>query len=881
MKNAKKSGRRKDRLELLTLLSIILMFFNPGRLSAVNCIPADMNEADLQEIPQSLMTLISVDFQSMPIEQALMVVAEKGGFKLNYKMSCLPLGKKITLRMSREPAIQVMKTILHDTEAELKIVKGGHCVILPKEKKRNLLGTIYGKVEESRIPRAIPGVSVQSIQNSFSTVSDEKGEFRIFNVSPGSYSLQFSSAGFETLLRTDVIVRPGRITVVNVKMEEQIFDLSETVEVSGSYIYKAEHAATSSVNISAEEIRRTPGSAGFLDRMLPILPGIAQRRDGTADLMIRGGGPAENAFYIDNIEVPYISHVPTIGSTGGKFSSIHPDLVQHVDFFSGAFSSDYGGRLSSVTDISFREGNRYDFDGQVDSNLLLSGVVLEGPLGKLGGSKGSWLVSARSSYTQLLEKLGLLDETAPLKTSDFVAKLTYDLSTKHKLGFLDFLSSGFFQDDHGFSVEDRKYTQNVLGFNLRSIWADNFFSNTTLSYSFFKRSDKETYQSYTIGDYKGQYYWEAPDTTKFFVLRNSNSLNFSRTEWLEFGAEIKHEKEKIDYYGHEYHDDKGELHPPQEYDFDYQTTKSALFLTLETNLFERFSSRMGLRAGYSSAQKAFHLSPRISFSFQLSPRFSLNAGFGIFYQTIPMRLQAIFPRHRLLDDMKAAHYILGLEYIDAGTKITLEAYSKKYRNLLIDPAAPYALASGFAIEEYYYPSVLTNAGRGYVNGIELLIHKKLVNRLFGLISATVHRSRYQDLDGIWRRSPYEHRYIFNMVAGYKPNAKWELALSSTFMSGRPCSPFDLDASRFHNTLVVNPDISKYNTSNYPAYKRINFRVERKYYFGKTNFIVFLDIMNVFGFKNPEDYDWDQMTKTVIPDEGQMPFLPILGLKLEF
>jgi hypothetical protein len=783
--------------------------------------------------------------------------------------------------MSRVPAIQVVKTILLDTEAELKIVEGRHCVIRPKDKKRILHGTIYGKVEESRIPRAIPGVSVRSIQNGLSTVSDEKGEFKIFSVSPGSYSLKFSSPGFETVVRTDVIVRSGRITIVNVKMEEQIVELKETVEVSGSYIHKADQAATSSVNISAEEIRRTPGSAGFLDRMLPILPGIAQRRDGTADLMIRGGGPAENAFYIDHIEVPYISHIPTIGSTGGKFSSIHPDLVQHVDFFSGAFSSDYGGRLSSVTDITFREGNRYEFDGQLDANFLLSGVLLEGPLGKSGDSRGSWLVSARSSYTQLLERLGVLDETDPIKTSDLVTKLTYDLSAKHKVSVLDFLSSGFFQDDHGFSVEDRKYTQNVLGFNLKSIWTDNFFSNTTLSYSFFKRSDKETYQPYTLGDYMGQYYWEAPDTTKIFILKNSNSLNFSNTEWLEFGAEIKHERERIDYYSHEYHDDQGEFHPPQEYDFDYQTTRSALFLSFETHPFERLSSSIGLRASYSSAQKAFHLSPRLSFSYQLSPRLSLNAGYGIFHQSIPARLQAIFPRHRLLDDIKATHYILGLEYIDADTKITLEAYSKKYRNMLIDPAAPYALASGFAIEKYYYPSVLTNAGRGYVNGVELLIHKKLIDRFFGLMSAAIYRSRYKDLDGIWRRSPYEHRYIINMVAGYKPNAKWELALSSTFMGGRPSSPFDLDASRSYNTLISDPDKSKYNTSNYPAYKRINFRIERTYYFGKTNFIVFLDIMNIFSFHNAEEYAWDQMTGTVIPDERQMPFLPILGLKLEF
>jgi outer membrane receptor for ferrienterochelin and colicin len=246
-----------------------------------------------------------------------------------------------------------------------------------------------------------------------------------------------------------------------------------------------------------------------------------------------------------------------------------------------------------------------------------------------------------------------------------------------------------------------------------------------------------------------------------------------------------------------------------------------------------------------------------------------------------MRFLSIYPWHRDLNDLKATHYTLGVEYIHSGIKITLEAYSKEYENMLIDPKYPMYLASELAIDNYYYPYELTNDGSGYARGIELLIHKKLVKHFHGIFCASIFRSRYKDFDGITRRSSYENRYIINLTAGYKPNSKWAFGLRWTIIGGRPRTPFDLEASRQYNYLVYDQDLSKFNTENYPAYNKLSLRAERRFYFRKTNIVVYLDIWNVLNRKNFFEYTWNPGSKDVEPTDEQMPIMPILGFKFEF
>ena len=170
---------------------------------------------------------------------------------------------------------------------------------------------------------------------------------------------------------------------------------TDEIVVHAGYFQKSNKQANSSTEFSYEEIRRAPGSTGDVSCNLMTLPSIAKVNDQRNNLIVRGGNPIENTFYIDNIEIPNINHFPNQGSSGGPIGLVNVDFIQDVTFFSGGFWLVYGDKLFSIMDISFRKGNRSEFDGQLGLNFAGFGGAAEGPMFK---DKGSWLFSARRSY---------------------------------------------------------------------------------------------------------------------------------------------------------------------------------------------------------------------------------------------------------------------------------------------------------------------------------------------------------------------------------------------------------------------------------------------------------------------------------------------------
>jgi hypothetical protein len=185
-------------------------------------------------VPKPLLTIISVDMDNVPLEEALSIIAEKSNIMLNYNRSRLPVHKRITVKMSNVPALKVLLKVLSETGAELRINKGGHIIISPQRKKISPRGSIYGKVEESSSNRIIPGTVVQILNTKSSTSTDQNGEYRLYDIPTGNYTLRFEMDGFKTLDKTDVIIRSDRITYVNAQLDILLFNIQESVEVIGS-----------------------------------------------------------------------------------------------------------------------------------------------------------------------------------------------------------------------------------------------------------------------------------------------------------------------------------------------------------------------------------------------------------------------------------------------------------------------------------------------------------------------------------------------------------------------------------------------------------------------------------------------------------------------
>lgn len=182
-------------------------------------------------------------------------------------------------------------------------------------------GTIKGKVLSLRTREALMGTTVLIHSTTSGAVTDTAGYYTIANVPAGNYTLEYRSVGYDNLMKTDVQVRPGRITYSDAALKEAVIE-TEGVVISAGYFQSPEVSNSGAVNFNNEEIKRSPGSMGDISRILMAMPSTARVSDDNNDLVVRGGSPSENGFYVDGMPVPNINHFPSIGSTGGTYRNI-------------------------------------------------------------------------------------------------------------------------------------------------------------------------------------------------------------------------------------------------------------------------------------------------------------------------------------------------------------------------------------------------------------------------------------------------------------------------------------------------------------------------------------------------------------------------------
>ena len=180
---------------------------------------------------------------------------------------------------------------------------------------KQLTGIIEGTVldKETKLPLIAANVMLEN--STIGATTDAEGKFVIKSLNVGSYSIKISYMGYQLIIKTDVIVKSSRSTVLLIELQPSSYQ-TEEINVNAGYFMEVEYQTVNSVNFSYEEIRRSPGAAGDVSRIMMSLPSVAKVNDQSNSLIVRGGSPLENAFYIDNIEIPNINHFPTQGASG-------------------------------------------------------------------------------------------------------------------------------------------------------------------------------------------------------------------------------------------------------------------------------------------------------------------------------------------------------------------------------------------------------------------------------------------------------------------------------------------------------------------------------------------------------------------------------------
>ena len=287
-------------------------------------------------------------------------------------------------------------------------------------------GWIEGIVLDQATQRPVPSAVILIDSTGAYVMTGDDGRFKIATVPAGVLTLRVEATGYEPVSSPELKISPRRGTTVSVEMIPSP-QFREVVTVTAPADPRPPGVTTSSFGIANEEIRRSAGSLGDINRFVQSLPGLAAAGDIRNDLVTRGGSPSESLIRVDGFETPTLSHFSTVGSTGGFVTLLNNELIADATFLAGGFPAEYGDRLSSVLDIRLREGNRTRHAFEVDVNFAGASIVGEGPLGR----RGSWIASARRSYVDLIANAA--DVSSAPEMSAFAFKAVYDLGQRHKI----------------------------------------------------------------------------------------------------------------------------------------------------------------------------------------------------------------------------------------------------------------------------------------------------------------------------------------------------------------------------------------------------------------------------------------------------------------
>jgi len=736
-------------------------------------------------------------------------------------------------------------------------------------------GKITGKVVDETSREPIPGVNVTIIGTNIGTATDLNGNFEINGISFGMYQVKFSSVGYSTVVKTDVVVSSAKPTDLMVYLVESTIEF-ESINVKANYFMQDPSEIGSIANFSYEEIRRAPGGFEDVIRALSVLPGVAQTSAGRNDLVVRGGAPSENLYIVDGFVVPNINHFGTQGATGGPISYINLDFVRETTFSTGGFSTLYGDKLSSVLSIDLRDGRKDKLGGKATISASQFGLNAEGPI----GDKGNFLFSARRSYLDFIFDAAGFNFVP--EYYDVLSKVNYDINSKEKISFL-FVSAFDRVKFNNKTAEDRYDNSRILGSNQNSYLTGisyrklipNGFYTISLSRNF---TDYDSAQRDSL-------------LNPIFLnksregeneLKGDLVLKLSKTSELNFGSSLKLIKFSADIKLPSFITTFGEALSISSVNTKTNFLKYNIYTQLNQVLFNKLRMSVGARLDYFNGIEAkYNFNPRISFSYSISDLANMNLSIGSYSQSPSYIWLAAIPSNKELKAVKVNQIVLGYERnLDEDLRLKLEAFTKQYSDYPTSVIRPYLVlantGAGYTGSEDNFSSFgfepLVSKGKGNVNGLELSLQKKSSEvPHYGIISITYSKARFTGLDGIERDGTYDQRLIINASGGYRFNEKWEVSGKFKFATGNPYTPFNDDGTQ----SVIN-----YNSKRFKSFHSVDLRVDRRWEFDGWNLITYLDIQNIYNNKNTNIIRWDYR-KNKVAENNSIGILPSIGVSVEF
>lgn len=747
-------------------------------------------------------------------------------------------------------------------------------------------GVIKGRVFDDLTNEAIPFANV-AIQNSEKGgVTDIDGNYTIENLQPGLYNVQTTYVGYEAKTVFEVPVVNQKPTTLNIALKATSTKLA-TVEVTSEVFERNVESPVSLQEIGSNEIQRNPGGNRDISKAIQVLPGVSSSLSFRNDIIIRGGAPNENRFYLDGIEVPNINHFATQGSSGGPVGIINVNFIKSVDFYSGAFPADRGNALSSVLEFTQKDGN----DDRLLTNFTLGasdiGLTFDGPI----GDKTTYIFSARRSYLQFL--FGILGLPFLPTYNDTQFKVKHRFNEKNELTLIGLgaydtfaLNPDAIKDAK--TEADRKSAEYIL---------NNIPVNNQWNYTIganYKHFAKNGFQSFVLSrnelNNEATKYADNDDSDpsnlilKYQSAEIENKFRFEQTqrngEWkLNGGVNF----EDVTYTNSTYNNVVvGNAVQIVDFNSKINFQKFGLFAQASRSLFEkRLLLSLGIRSDWnnfaeSMANPLDQLSPRLSLSYSITSQLSFNANIGRYHQLPPYTVLGFRDNNEELVNkdngvkyIQADHFVAGFQYIfQKNTKASVEGFYKKYSDYpftLRDSVNLANLGGDFGV---IGNEPVKSIGRGRTYGLEFLIQRKLYNGIYGILAVTLVRSEFTDKNDAFVPSSWDNRFILSLTGGKKFDKNWELGARLAVLGGPPYTPYDFPTSSLKQVWNVRgsgvPNYNLLDTKRNPLTYQLDVRLDKKYFFDKWSLDLYVDIQNITN----ATFELEPFLDTVKNDNGQ-------------
>lgn len=764
-------------------------------------------------------------------------------------------------------------------------------------------GTVIDKA--SRQPLEFINVLILGLGRG--AVTDAEGHFNIQEVPPGIYRLQASAVGYKTVLTPEYIVSTKDLTI-QIETEENLTEL-EGVTVTASPFRRDLESPVGLRIIGLQEIEKSPGANRDISRIVQSYPGVAFSPAGYRnDLIVRGGSPSENRFYLDGVEIPNINHFSTQGASGGPVGIINADLIREVNFYTGAFPADKGNSLSSVLDFKLRDGDMER--NSLKATLGASEVSLasNGHLGK----KTSYLVSVRQSYLQFLfDMLGL--PFLPTFT-DAQFKLKTRFNTTNELTVLGLGGIDNMKLNTKLDGEKAEYILSYLPkiqqetFTLGAVYrhyAGAHVQSVVISHSYLNnRNTKYLNNDESSAENLSLKLRSVEQETKFRIENASTFGNWK----VNLGANLDYSQYTNTTFQRVYIDG-GKT-------FDYHTYlgfwRWGLFGTISyATPDERFTTSLGVRTdanNFSSGMKGMsdQLSPRLSLSYRLTDGVYLSGNAGLYYQLPPYTGLGFKDNNgklvnKYLRYMRVSQESIGLSWRPLNTfELSIEGFYKKYDKI------PFSIVDGIPLackgNDYGVigNEALSSTSQGRAYGAEILMKWLIAKKLNLSTSFTLFKSEYRNnKESEYIASAWDNRYIFNMSGTYNFPHNWSLGMKVSCIGGAPYTPYDIDKSSLVTAWNAQGrpyyDYGQYNTGRLPAFGQLDVRVDKTFYLKRCMLGFYIDLQNVTNSKfrqpdilmstgvieNPSAPIAEQRYKMKYISQKSGTLMPTLGITFEY